>query len=191
MTTAARMSAAERREEILEAARQEFATAGFHGTSTETIAARAGISQPYLFRLFGTKKELFLASVRRCFRETLETLQRAAEGRRGPEALAAAGEAYTKLLSDRSRLRMQMQAYAAADDPEIRNVVRQGFGDIYTWTERVSGLPAVELSRFFAHGMLLNVTAALALDEIAGDDQWAASWSEALPIREEEQPSSG
>ena len=76
--TAVRMSAEERREAILEAARLEFASTGFHGTSTETIAERAGISQPYLFRLFGTKKELFVASVRRCFRETLETFQRAA-----------------------------------------------------------------------------------------------------------------
>ena len=81
--TATRMSAEERREAILEAARDEFASTGFHGTSTETIAERAGISQPYLFRLFGTKKELFVASVRRCFRETLETFQRAAEGKRG------------------------------------------------------------------------------------------------------------
>ena len=63
--TATRMTADERREAILEAARGEFASTGFHGTSTETIAERAGISQPYLFRLFGTKKELFIASVRR------------------------------------------------------------------------------------------------------------------------------
>ena len=134
------MSAEERREAILEVARGEFANAGYHGTSTEAIADAAGISQPYLFRLFGTKKGLFVACVRRCFRETLETFQRAAEGLRGPEALKAAGEAYTRLLSDRSRLKMQMQAYAAAaDDPEVRDVVRQGFGDIFTWAERVSG----------------------------------------------------
>ena len=113
-----RMSAEERREAILEAARGEFASTGYHGTSTETIAERAGISQPYLFRLFGTKKELFLASVRRCFRETLETFQRAAEGKRGEEALHAMGEAYLALLEDRSRLMAQMQAYASCDDPE-------------------------------------------------------------------------
>jgi AcrR family transcriptional regulator len=169
--TATRMTADERREAILDVARQQFAGAGYHGTSTEAIAAAAGISQPYLFRLFGTKKGLFVACVRRCFRETLETFQRAAEGLRGPEALEAAGEAYTALLSDRSRLKMQMQAYAAADDPEIRDVVRQGFGDIYTWAERVSGLPPEELSRFFAHGMLLNVVASM--DLLDSDEPWA------------------
>ena len=165
------MTAEERREAVLDIAREQFADAGFYGTSTETIAEAAGISQPYLFRLFGTKKGLFIACVRRCFRETLETFQRAAEGLRGPEALEAAGKAYTGLLSDRSRLRMQMQAYAATDDPEIRDVVRQGFGDIYTWTERVSGLPPVEVSRFFAHGMLLNVVASM--DLLGSDEPWA------------------
>ena len=169
--TAVRMTAEERREAILEAARLEFAATGFHGTSTETIADRAGISQPYLFRLFGTKKELFVASVRRCFRETLETFQRAAEGKRGEEALKAMGEAYLGLLDDRSRLLAQMQAYASCDDPEIRAVVREGYGDLFTWTERVSGLPPARLSDFFAKGMLLNVVASM--DLLDSDEPWA------------------
>ena len=169
--TAVRMSADERREAILEAARDEFASTGFYGTSTETIAGRAGISQPYLFRLFGTKKELFLASVRRCFRETLETFQRAAEGKRGEEALQAMGEAYMGLLSDRSRLMAQMQAYASCDDPEIRAAVRQGYGDLFTWLERVSGLDDARVSRFFAKGMLLNVIASM--DLLNSDEPWA------------------
>src|ERR1700730_8853996 len=103
--TATRHTAAERRDEILAAAMIEFADRGLHGTSTDDIARRAGISQPYLFRLFGTKKELFKASVSRCFRETLEMFQRAAEGHRGEDALKAMGEAYMDVLeNDRVRL---------------------------------------------------------------------------------------
>jgi AcrR family transcriptional regulator len=166
-----RMSADERREAILEVARHEFAAAGFHGTSTETIADAAGISQPYLFRLFGTKKELFVASIRRCFRETLETFQRAAEGKRGEEALQAMGEAYTELLTDRSRLRLQMQAYAACDDAEVRAVVQEGFGDIYTWVERVSGVGGPAVTSWFGHGMLLNVVASM--DLLHSEEGWA------------------
>ena len=169
--TATRMTADERREAILEAARDEFASTGYHGTSTETIAERAGISQPYLFRLFGTKKELFVASVRRCFRETLETFMRAAEGKRGEEALTAMGESYMGLLTDRSRLMAQMQAYASCDDPEIRAVVREGYGDLFSWIERVSGVSPAELSRFFGQGMLLNVVAAM--DLLNSDEPWA------------------
>ncbi len=152
----------ERREEILDAAVGEFAEQGLHGASTDEIARLAGISQPYVFRLFGTKKELYLAVIARCFRQTLETFQRAAEGKRGEEALAAIGSAYGGLLqSDRLYLRAQMQAYAACEDPEICAVVRAGFGDLVSYVERVSGTTPQELAGFFAQGMLMNVLSSM------------------------------
>src|SRR5256885_11980829 len=110
-----RKTAQVRREEIVEAAFAEFAHKGLHGTSTDVIARRAGVSQPYLFRLFGTKKELFIAAVNRCFRVTLETFMRAAEGQRGEEALDAIAGAYAALLDDRQQLMMQMQGHVACD----------------------------------------------------------------------------
>ena len=172
-TTATRQSAEERRAAVLDAAQIEFAARGVHGASTEEIAKRAGISQPYVFRLFGTKKELFKATASRCFREMFEMFQRAAEGHRGEEALHAIGEAYMEvLLTDRTRLRAQMQAYSACDDPEICEVVRNGFGDLVAYVERVSGLPPAEISRFFATGMLINVMSAMKLFE--SDEPWAA-----------------
>ena len=160
-----RKSAEERRDDILDAAMGEFAERGLHGASTEEIAKRAGISQPYVFRLFGSKKDLFKATVNRCFRATLELFQRAAEGKRGQEALDAMGTAYEQLLVDRTRLRAQMQAYAACDDADIREVVRNGYGDIFAYVERVSELPAEDVTRFFATGMLLNVMASMDLWE--------------------------
>ena len=179
MVVAVRKSGAERREEILDAALLEFAEGGLHGASTEDIARRAGISQPYVFRLFGTKKELFRAVVTRCFRQTLEMFQRAAEGLRGPEALDAIGQAYVaQLQAEPIRLRAQMQAYAACHDPEIREVVRQGYGDLVAYAERVSGLPAEEITRFFAMGMLLNVFASM--EQInEGAEPWAKRLLEA------------
>src|SRR5438067_431020 len=157
-----RKSKEERREEILDAAVGVFAEQGLHGASTEEIARRAGISQPYVFRLFGTKKELYIAVVARCFRQTLEIFQRAAEGKRGEEALHAIGEAYGELLaSDRIYLRAQMQAYAACEDPDICAVVRGGFGDLVNYVERVSGVEPDALSAFFSQGMLLNVLASM------------------------------
>jgi AcrR family transcriptional regulator len=164
-TTTTRSTAAARRDEVLDAAMIEFAEHGFEGASTEDIARRAGISQPYLFRLFGTKKELFKASVARCLRETLEMFQRAAEGKRGEEALHAIGQAYQKQLEeDRTRLRAQMQAYAACDDPEIRDVVRAGFGDLVAYVRRVSGADWPTVWSFFSTGMLLNVLASMHVD---------------------------
>ena len=84
------------------------------------------------------------------------------------------GQAYQELLVDRTRLRAQMQAYVACDDPEIREVVRNGFGDIVAYVERVSGLPEEEVTRFFAVGMLMNVMASM--------DLWESpeAWSERL-----------
>lgn len=170
----ARLSADERRSEVLDAALVEFAEGGYAGTSTDAVARRAGISQPYLFRLFGTKKALFKAVVARCFRETLEMMQRAAEGKRGEEAMRAMGNAYMEevLKGDRIALKAQMQAYAACDDDEICRVVRNGYGDLVAYAERVSGLSSSAVADFFATGMLLNVLASMRL-HVEGDEPWA------------------
>src|SRR5437667_11774577 len=110
--TRVRMSAAERRESVLEAAVAEFALHGLAGTSTEDVARRAGISQPYLFRLFSTKKALFLALVERCFQRARDTFTAAAGDLTGDEALSAMADSYTRLLDDRTLLLLQMQIYA-------------------------------------------------------------------------------
>jgi AcrR family transcriptional regulator len=168
-----RMPAAERREMVLEAAVSEFAARGLAGTSTEDVARRAGISQPYLFRLFPTKKGLFLALVERCFRRVEDAFTAAADELTGDEALAAMAEAYERLLDDRTLLLLQMQAYAACDDPEIRAVTRAGFKKLWELTERITGLPFQRVVDFFAVGMLMNVAAAMDLPAV--DERWT-SW---------------
>jgi AcrR family transcriptional regulator len=172
MPVAERKSAEERREEILEAALVEFAAHGLYGGSTEAIARAVGISQPYVFRLFGTKKELFTATIERCMRGTLEMMQSAAAGLKGEDALHAIGEAYgERLRTDPTYLHSQMQAYAACDDPAIRTVVRNGYRELVDYVERVSGLPPERVSHFFAKGMLLNVIASM--DLLGADEGWA------------------
>jgi len=174
MAATERKTAAERREEILAAAFDEFAEHGLHGTSTDVIARKAGVSQPYVFRLFGSKKELYLESVRRCLRETLELFREASAGKTGEEALDAIGTAYVGLLEDRRRLRAQMQAYADCDDAEVREIVRAGYGELVELVEQVSGLEPERIRNFFAFGMLLNVFASMNLL------QEPAPWAEQL-----------
>jgi AcrR family transcriptional regulator len=130
----ARMSAEERRESVIRAATTEFARGGYHGTSTEAIARRVGVSQPYLFRLFPGKKAIFLAAAERCVEDTIRTFAEAAEGLEGDEALHAMGGAYIKTISEQpERLMMQMQMYlavAAAEeegDHEFGEAVRAGW----------------------------------------------------------------
>jgi AcrR family transcriptional regulator len=173
MTVSAdRKTAEERRTQVLDAALEVFAEHGLSGASTDEIARRAGISQPYLFRLFHTKKELFIASTERCFRETLETFQNAGAGKSGEEALQAIGRAYGELItSNPNRLRGQMQAYAACDDSDVCAVVRKGFGELVGYVERASGVDADRLSVFFAHGMLINVIASM--DLLDASEPWA------------------
>jgi len=172
MAVTTRKTATERRDEILEAALVEFAAHGLDGGSTEAIAKAVGISQPYVFRLFGTKKQLFIAATERCLRATLEMFHTASAGLKGEEALQAIGAAYTERLAvDPTFLRSQMQSYAACDDPEIREVVRRGFGELVDYVERVSGLPGERVSRFFAKGMLLNVMASMEL--LSASEGWA------------------
>jgi AcrR family transcriptional regulator len=167
-----RRTADERRAEILDEARRAFAATGLDGTSTETIAERVGISQPYLFRLFGTKKQLFIAAVEACFADTLQTFRYAVE--HGDPDLPPAnriGEAYAELIQNRSRLRMQMQAYTACDDPHVLAVVQKGFAAITTFIQEATGFGKDDLAKFMAKGMLLNVMATI--DALESTDPWA------------------
>jgi AcrR family transcriptional regulator len=165
------MTAGERREAVLAAAVIEFAARGMAGTSTEDVAGRAGISQPYLFRLFPTKKSLFLALVDRCFQQVADAFEAAAADRVGEEALDAMADAYHRLLQDRTLLLLQMQAYAACDDPEIRDATRTGYKELWNLVERLTGLPYERIVTFFAMGMLMNVAAAMDLPAV--DERWA------------------
>jgi AcrR family transcriptional regulator len=172
MAVTERKSAAERRDELLDAALVEFAARGLEGGSTEAIARAVGISQPYVFRLFGTKKQLFMATMERCLRGTLEMFHTASAGLTGEDALHAIGDAYVeRLTSDPTYLHSQMQAYAASGDPEIREVVRRGYGELVEYVERVSGVPSEVVAHFFAKGMLLNVIASM--DLLQAEEGWA------------------
>jgi len=169
-------TARERRETILRAAERVFAARGLHGTPTMEVAKAAGISQAYLFRLFPTKAELFIALAQRCneriYRAFADAAARAKAA--GEEVLPAMGRAYMELLADRNLLLIQLHAHAASDDPEIREQMRSGFARLIDLVERESGADGPQLQRFFAHGMLLNVLTAMHAEDVE------AHWAEVL-----------
>ena len=166
-------TAEERREEILEAAERVFAARGLHGTPTMEIAKAAGISQAYLFRLFPTKAQLFSALVQRCNTRIERTFTDAAAAARasGEPVMQAMGTAYVGLLGDRDLLLNQLHAHAACDDPAIRDQMRHGFARLVEIVERETGAEPQEVRNFFAHGMLLNVLAAMQAQDV--DEHWA------------------
>jgi AcrR family transcriptional regulator len=177
-STTTRQSAEERREQVLEAATHEFALRGYAAASTASIAERAGISQPYIYALFANKKELFLAAHARVIGHLRSAFVEAALGLDTPEErLHAMGLAYHPLIeAHRDELLLQMQGHAAAADPDVGPAVAAAFKSLYDDVVRVSGAPLDEVSKFFACGMLINVTTALDLPEIA---EPALEWEQA------------
>ncbi|MCX4865158.1 TetR/AcrR family transcriptional regulator [Streptomyces sp. NBC_00257] len=180
------MSAEERRESVIRAAITEFARGGYNATSTEAIAKRVGVSQPYLFRLFPSKQAMFLAAVERCLADTRKVFAEAAEGLEGEEAVRAVAAAYQQLIvEDPDKLQMQMQIYAAvasadaAGEREVGDAVRAAWLEMWDETHLILGADAKETATFWAFGMLINTLASLGFP--AGHRVWSGLCGEARP----------
>jgi AcrR family transcriptional regulator len=165
------MSGRERRSQVLGIAAGEFANHGLHGASVEAIAREAGITQAYVFRMFGTKKALFAELVGAAFDRFSDGMSQAAGGDRGLSALAPMGAQYHELLADRTTLLLQLQGFAACGDNEIRNLVRTRLARMWDTVAGTTGLDPVTVKSFLAFGMLLNNVAALDIGEL--DEPWA------------------
>jgi AcrR family transcriptional regulator len=177
--TRQRVPAAERRDALIDAAVQEFAHGGLHGTPVDKIARSVGVAQPYVFSLFANKKELFLAAVERSFHHVADLFTRAAEAFDPASALpdatvlTAMGNAYVEMLStDRDYLMIQHQAYAACDDEAIRNHVRHCYAELVDHVERLSGADQEAIDDFFRYGMWLNVAAAMGVADLSVGCEW-------------------
>jgi AcrR family transcriptional regulator len=177
-----RVPAAERREELIAAAVHEFAHGGLHGTPVDRIARRVGVAQPYVFSLFPSKRDLFIAALERGFDCVADTFRAAAaayaDGRAHDgcdDALDAMGRAYKELLvSDRDYLMLQHQSYASCDDDVVRMCVRRRYAELVELARELSGADAERLDDFFRHGMALNVAAALGVEDISIVCSWVA-----------------
>ncbi len=165
------MSGSDRREQVLRIAAEEFASGGLHGASTEQIARRAEITQAYIFRMFGTKKALFLELVVAAFDRMTEGMHNAAGTETGLEALTRMGAQYDEMLADRTSVLLQLQGCAACGDSEVRDAVRNCFGRMWQTVAEITGLDPVTIKAFLALGMLLNSGAALQVAEL--DEPWA------------------
>jgi AcrR family transcriptional regulator len=171
MATGTRMKAEDRKVLILEAAIEEYGRAGMHATSTEVIAERAGVSQPYLFRLFGTKSGLIEAAIVHHTTKLRRTFREAAEQRDpATSPLEAMAMAYIGFMNDDvNSMRCQLHTWAAGSDPAIKDVAQRTYREIWEDIADLSGASADEIRDFMAQGMLLTVLAALDLTDLYGD----------------------
>jgi len=174
-----RVPASERRDALIEAAVHEFAHGGLHGTPVDRIARQVGVAQPYVFSLFGSKRELFLAAVQRGFELIGEVFEKAAaefDPETAPpdiDVTKAMGNAYVQLLdTDRDYLMLQHQAYAACEDPVIRERVRGCYARLVALVERLSDAEPERIDEFFRYGAWLNVAAAMGVEDLSVGCEW-------------------
>ncbi|MDP9116993.1 MAG: TetR/AcrR family transcriptional regulator [Actinomycetota bacterium] len=165
------MSGSERRSQVLGIAAREFANHGLHGASIDSIARDAGISQAYVFRLFGTKKALFLELVGAAFDRFSDAMAQAADGVCGLGALARMGAQYYESLAERTTLLLQLQGFAACADSDVRDLVRTRLARMWDTVSDNAGLDPVTVKSFLAFGMLLNNVAAVDVGDL--DEPWA------------------
>lgn len=178
-STRQRVPAAERRDALIAAAVHEFAHGGLHGTPVDRIARRVGVVQPYVFSLFGSKRELFLAAVQRSFEDVSGWMGEAAEAfdpaiaLPDTDVLKAMGQHYVERLgSDRDHLMLQLQAYAACDDEVIRDRVRTLYARLVEHVQRLTGADQERIDNFFRYGMWLNVAAAMGVPDLSVGCEW-------------------
>ena len=153
-----RLTAEERHEQLIAAAVTAFTTGGYAGTTTDQVARLAGVSQPYVIRLFGTKQALFIAAVEHAADRIEQQFRDAAAQRADLESL---GEAYDAILAERELITVLLHGFTAGADPVIGPVVRRCFGRIYGIVRELTGATAEEAREFLAMGMLLSVLDAL------------------------------
>ena len=177
-----RVPAAERRDALIEAAVHHFAHGGLQGTKVSAIAADVGVAQPYVFSLFPTKRDLFLAAVGRCFDKIEVLFDEAGErfDREGPQEpdedrLMATGKSYVGSIAENpDLLLLQLQAYAACgDDKEIQTFVRHQYARLVEHIRELGGIDDDErLDAFFQKGMWCNVAAALGVEDFSITSGW-------------------
>jgi TetR/AcrR family transcriptional regulator len=151
-----RMASQDRRELVLKAATAVFGQYGYAGTTTDRIAAAAGVSQPYVVRIFGTKEKLFAEVLRRALDRMLVAFRAAIADESDVPIGRRMGLAYADLLNDRGLLLSLMHGFVLGSDPVIGKLARCGFLEVYKLLKNEAGMTPAQANDFLAHGMMLN-----------------------------------
>ncbi|PPH07274.1 TetR family transcriptional regulator [Rathayibacter sp. AY1C1] len=180
-----RSTAEAQRERITAAALHVFARTGYAATPITEVAAEAGVSPAYVFRLFPGKLGVFVAAVDRCYEQVASTL--AAAGEASPSSdpadrLEAMTVAYIDLIADRDLIMLQSQAQSACDVPEIREAVRRGISAVVRTVTVVSGADGPAVQRFVAYGQLCHLIVQTDLGGV--DSEWARIVSDGIRHRD-------
>jgi TetR/AcrR family transcriptional repressor of mexJK operon len=152
---------ADKREEVLDIASENFRVKGYEGTSINVMAREAGISKESIYRYFGSKEDLFLAVVERemaVYRQAMLDTISHYDGKSLRDALFAVAEATLKVASNERtlalrRLVFQMAAngskvgshyFSAGPDIAYRNLK-----ELFDFYRPESDFDADKLCRYF------------------------------------------
>ena len=180
-TTSARSTAEVQRARVVSSAVKVFDHTGYHATPVTDVAAEAGISPAYVFRLFPGKLALFVAAVEHCYRRVVQALAEGADAAGGDspaERLEAMGDAYARLIADRDLLMLQVHAQSAGDIPEVREAVRSGLASVVDVVRERSLADPAAVQRFIAYGQLCHLIVTAELDDV--DASWARTLTEGM-----------
>jgi AcrR family transcriptional regulator len=156
MSTGSRKTLEERKDDLVAAAIREFAAHGLDAASTGAIAKAVGISQPYLFKIWETKSQLFLAALDQVFNTVIGTFQAEAVGKPASvETLTEVGNAYDSL--SRAEMQMLLQGFAACDHPEIRDLVERRWMELIGALKKIAGTGGDPIQHFLGFGLLMTV----------------------------------
>ncbi|HEY7398312.1 MAG TPA: TetR/AcrR family transcriptional regulator [Gaiellaceae bacterium] len=128
--TRQRLTAGERRQAVLDTACRVFSVSSYRGATTAEIAREAGISEPILYRHFGSKRDLYLACLERAWAD-LRELAEAAVAESPETCLGAVADAF---MAKRAKIRLidlWIQGLNEADDPVIAKALRRQIREVH------------------------------------------------------------
>jgi AcrR family transcriptional regulator len=146
-----------RARDVVAAARAEFAAQGYAGATTDAIARRAGVSQPYVVRLFGSKERLFLRCAREVQQQVIATYRQTAEDNGSHPEQIQLGAAFRDLLiSDPVCVKLMHQINALGQHPELGDYAREWFVEVYSVVRHECHLNPAQAADFLSKGTLIS-----------------------------------
>lgn len=127
-----RLPAVERRQEILETASRVFSKSSYRGSTTAEIAREAGITEPILYRHFGSKRELYLA----CLDDAWATLRAVAEQAIAESPDSCLGAVTDAFVAKKARVKLVdlwIQGIGESDDPVIADALRRQIREVHAF----------------------------------------------------------
>jgi AcrR family transcriptional regulator len=170
--TRVRMTAADRREAILEAALDAFAGAGYHETSLDAVADRAGISKALIYEHFASKRELHRALLERYVHELLaRVIDATAAAEPGEARLRSGLDAFLEFVEERRDA--WRFVFRNVSDPEIADAVNRLREEVAV---TLAGLMAADAPPEWTANPELSRETEMIAQELTGAVQALANW---------------